>query len=161
VLRELNESDRNQAIELVNQFFRKVNGLTLDGLFQIRPRAATKFTDIYFKLLGSGKIYMKGIFEAEENSSNEELVSLVIGRVEEKPHLVEERSLFIDLTVTKLGQKKKGHMKRLLADVDLWCKEKKIPAIELRAILGNEEAIQFWDHSEFERFYIRYRKKVP
>lgn len=107
MLRELNESDRNQTIELVNQFFRKVNGLTLDGLFQIRPRAATKFTDIYFKLLGSGKVYMKGIFEAEENSQNEELVSLIIGRIEEKPHLTEERSLFIDLAVTKLGQKKK------------------------------------------------------
>jgi hypothetical protein len=154
VIRELIESDRNQAIELVNQFFRKINELPLDGIFQIRPRAATKFTDIYFKLLGSGKIYMKGFFEGEE------LVSLVIGRIEEKPHLVEEQSLFIDLAVTKNGKKKKGYMKSLLADVDIWCKNKLIPIIELRAILGNTDAISFWDHSDFERFYIRYRKKV-
>jgi len=154
VIRELIEGDRNQAIELVNQFFRKINELPLDGIFQIRPRAATKFTDIYFKLLGSGKIYMKGFFEGEE------LVSLVIGRIEEKPHLVEEQSLFIDLAITKNGKKKKGYMKALLADVDIWCKNKLIPIIELRAILGNTDAISFWDHSDFERFYIRYRKKV-
>lgn len=153
MIRELTEADRNQTIELVNQFFRMINKLTLDEVFKIRPRAATKFTDIYSKLLGTGKVYMKGWFEGEE------LTSLVIGRIEEKPHLVEERSLFIDLAVTKYGHKKKGYMKRLLNDVDLWCKEKEIPIIELRALVGNTEAISFWDHSEFERFYIRYRKK--
>ncbi|TGN20769.1 GNAT family N-acetyltransferase [Leptospira idonii] len=159
LLRELKESDRNQTIELVNQFFRLVNELSLDGVFSIRPRAATKFTDIYFKLLGSGKVYMKGIFE-KGPSQEEELVSLIIGRLEEKPHLVEERSLFIDLAVTKNGKKKKGYMKSLLADVDLWCKEKQILAIELRAILANTDAVSFWDHSDFERFYVRYRKLV-
>ena len=155
MLRELTEEDRNQTIELVNQFFRKVNDLTLDGVFQIRPRAATKFTDIYFKLVGSGKVYMKGVFEEQE------LVSLLIGRVEEKPHLVEEQSLFIDLAVTKNGKKKNGYMKTLLADVDEWCRSKNITVIELRAILENKEAIEFWDHSDFNRFYIRYRKLVP
>ncbi|MBM9545422.1 GNAT family N-acetyltransferase [Leptospira sp. 201903074] len=154
MIRDLNESDRNQTIELVNQFYRKVNELELDGLFRIRPRAATKFTDIYFKLIGTGKVYMRGVFQGEE------LVSLLIGRVEEKPHLEEERSLFIDLAVTKLGKKKKGYMKLLLEDVDRWCKEKSIPSIELRAILKNEEAVKFWDKSSFERFYIRYRKKI-
>lgn len=154
MIRDLNESDRNQTIELVNQFYRKVNELELDGLFRIRPRAATKFTDIYFKLIGTGKVYMRGSFEETE------LVSLLIGRVEEKPHLEEERSLFIDLAVTKLGQKEKGYMTSLLEDVDQWCKEKSIPAIELRAILQNEEAVRFWDKSSFERFYIRYRKRI-
>ncbi len=154
MLRELTEQDRNQTIELISQFFRKVNELDLDGLFQIRPRAATKFTDIYFKLLGSGKIYMKGVFDEAE------LVSLLIGRIEEKPHLTEEQSLFIDLAVTKNGKKKKGYMKTLLQDVDDWCRNKKIPSIELRAILANTEAVDFWDHSDFQRFYIRYRKTV-
>ncbi|XDD55026.1 GNAT family N-acetyltransferase [Leptospira sp. WS4.C2] len=154
MIRDLNESDRNQTIELVNQFYRKVNELELDGLFRIRPRAATKFTDIYFKLIGTGKVYMRGFFEESE------LVSLLIGRIEEKPHLEEERSLFIDLAVTKLGKKKKGYMTSLLEDVDQWCKEKSIPAMELRAILQNEEAIRFWDKSSFERFYIRYRKRI-
>ncbi|PJZ85296.1 GNAT family N-acetyltransferase [Leptospira harrisiae] len=154
MIRDLTESDRNQTIELVNQFYRKVNELELDGLFRIRPRAATKFTDIYFKLIGTGKVYMRGFF------ADSELVSLLIGRVEEKPHLEEERSLFIDLAVTKLGKKKKGYMSALLKDVDLWCKKKSIPAIELRAILQNEEAVKFWDKSPFERFYIRYRKRV-
>lgn len=154
MIRDLNESDRNQTIELVNQFYRKVNELELDGLFRIRPRAATKFTDIYFKLIGTGKVYMRGSFEETE------LVSLLIGRVEEKPHLEEERSLFIDLAVTKLGKKKKGYMTSLLEDVDQWCKEKSIPAIELRAILQNEEAVRFWDKSSFDRFYIRYRKRI-
>lgn len=51
-------------------------------------------------------------------------------------------------------------MTSLLLDVDLWCKEKSIPAMELRAILQNEEAIRFWDKSSFERFYIRYRKRI-
>ncbi|TGL59281.1 GNAT family N-acetyltransferase [Leptospira ognonensis] len=153
-LRELTEEDRNQTIELVNQFFRKVNELELDGVFQIRPRAATKFTDIYFKLLGSGKVYMKGVF------AEAELVSLLIGRIEEKPHLTEEQSLFIDLAVTKNGKKKNGYMKALLADVDEWCRRKQIPTMELRAILANKEAIDFWDHSEFERFYVRYRKTI-
>lgn len=155
MIRDLTEADRNQTIELVNQFFRKVNELELDGLFRIRPRAATKFTDIYFKLIGTGKVYMKGNFQ------DEELVSLVIGRIEEKPHLEEERSLFIDLAVTKLGKKKKGYMSKLLKDVDQWCLEKNIPSIELRAILKNEEAIQFWNQSSFEPFYIRYRKRLP
>lgn len=154
MIRDLLESDRNQTIELVNQFFRKVNELELDGLFRIRPRAATKFTDIYFKLIGTGKVYMRGYFLEDE------LVSLVIGRIEEKPHLEEERSLFIDLAVTKLGKKKNGYMSALLKDVDIWCLEKNIPAIELRAILKNEEAIQFWNKSSFEPFYIRYRKRV-
>ncbi|MCU0824722.1 MAG: GNAT family N-acetyltransferase [Leptospira sp.] len=154
MIRDLNDSDRNQAIELVNQFFRQVNELELDGLFQIRPRAATKFTDIYFKLIGTGKVYMRGFFLSDE------LVSLLIGRVEEKPHLTEERSLFIDLAVTKLGKKKKGYMKSLLQDVETWCKNQMIPSIELRAILENKEAIEYWDKSSFERFYIRYRKKV-
>lgn len=154
MIRDLFESDRNQTIELVNQFFRKVNELELDGLFRIRPRAATKFTDIYFKLIGTGKVYMRGYFLEDE------LVSLVIGRIEEKPHLEEERSLFIDLAVTKLGKKKKGYMSALLKDVDLWCLEKNISAIELRAILKNEEAIQYWNKSSFEPFYIRYRKRV-
>lgn len=154
MIRDLLESDRNQTIELVNQFFRKVNEFELDGLFRIRPRAATKFTDIYFKLIGTGKVYMRGYFLEDE------LVSIVIGRIEEKPHLEEERSLFIDLAVTKLGKKKNGYMSALLKDVDLWCLEKNIPAIELRAILKNEEAIQFWNKSSFEPFYIRYRKRV-
>jgi len=154
VIHDLEDKDRNQAIELVNQFFRKVNELELDGLFQIRPRAAAKFTDIYFKLIGTGKVYMRGFFISEE------LLSLLIGRIEEKPHLVEERSLFIDLAVTKLGDKKKGYMKSLLADVEVWCKDQRIPSIELRAILQNKEAIEYWDKSSFERFYIRYRKKV-
>ncbi|MDF3819328.1 GNAT family N-acetyltransferase [Leptospira sp. 96542] len=154
MLRDINENDRNQTIELVNQFFRKVNALELDGLFRIRPRAATKFTDIYFKLQHTGRVYMRGVF------ADEELVSLIIARVEEKPHLDEETSLFIDLAVTKLGHKKNGYMKLLLNDIKEWCKQKSIPSIELRAILKNEEAVKFWDHAGFERFYIRYRKKL-
>ncbi|GBF49934.1 acetyltransferase [Leptospira ryugenii] len=99
-------------------------------------------------------MYLRGVFVGEE------LCSLLLGRIEEKPHLVEEVSFFIDLAVTKNGKKKSGYMKALLADLNLWCQNKQIPSIELRAILANQDAISFWDHSEFERFYIRYRKRV-
>nr|WP_244594306.1 hypothetical protein [Leptospira ryugenii] len=102
----------------------------------------------------TGKVYLRGVFVGEE------LCSLLLGRIEEKPHLVEEVSFFIDLAVTKNGKKKSGYMKALLADLNLWCQNKQIPSIELRAILANQDAISFWDHSEFERFYIRYRKRV-
>ncbi len=155
MIRDLDIADRNQTIELVHQFFRYVNTLDLDGLFQIRPRAATKFSDIYFKLQGTGKVYMRGFWEGEE------LASLLIGRVEEKPHLEEERSLFLDLAVTKLGKKKKGYMKALLSDAESWCLENSIPSMELRVLLANQPAVDFWDHSSFERFYLRYRKVVP
>lgn len=154
MIRDLDIPDRNEAIELVNQFFRFVNSLTLDGLFQIRPKAGAKFTDIYFKLQGSGKVYMRGYWEGEE------LASLLIGRVEEKPHLVEERSLFLDLAVTKNGKKKKGYMKALLLDAEVWCLSNQIPSMELRVLLKNTPAVSFWDNSSFERFYLRYRKVV-
>lgn len=154
MIRTIEEADRNQTIELINQFFRKVNQLDMDGLFQIRPRAGAKYADIYLKLSETDKVYTKGYFAGGE------LVSLLLARVEEKPHLVEERSMFIDLAVTKQGHKKKGYMSFLLKDIESWCSQKKIPTIELRALLANEEAISYWDHSEFERFYIRYRKKV-
>ncbi|MCC6276013.1 MAG: GNAT family N-acetyltransferase, partial [Leptospiraceae bacterium] len=82
-VQNLGSEKRNEIIELTNQFFRKVNSMQLDGLFEIRPRAAAKMTDVYLKLSESGKILLIG---ALDDTSNE-LLSLLIGRVEENPYL--------------------------------------------------------------------------
>ncbi len=153
---KLNFDKRNEIIELTNQFFSQVNSMQLDGLFEIRPRAAAKMTDVYLKLSGSGKVLLIG---AIENSSNE-LLSLLIGRVEEKPYLKEERVLFIDLAVTKLGKKQKGFMKSLVEYAENWARENKIKAIELRAISENTEAVDYWKKRGYSDFYIRFRKRT-
>lgn len=152
---DLGWDDRNESIELVNQFFKKVNSLSLDGLFQIRPRAATKFVDIYLKLAGTDKVLFRGI-----RSQEGELVSLLIARIEEKPFLEEDKTLFVDIAVTKNGQKKKGYMTKLLESAEEWASQNGILSIELRAIRENEEAVNYWTDMGFEEFYIRFRKKL-
>ena len=149
------ENDREEVIELVGQFFRKINSLDLDGLFQIRPRAATKFVDIYLKLAGTDKVVFRG-FRTEE----EELVSVIIARVEDKPFLVEERTLYIDIAVTKNGRKKKGYMSLLLESVTEWAQASGIQSLELRAISANQEAMDYWRSQGFQEFYVRFRKKI-
>ncbi len=93
---------REASIELVNQFFRLINSLQLDGIFKIRPRAGTKMIDVYLKLKGTGKVLLLGGFLGDE------LVSLLIARTEDKPYLEEQKTLFIDLAVTKRGKQKSG-----------------------------------------------------
>lgn len=145
---------RNEAIELVNQFFRKINSLPLDGIFKVKPRAAAKMVDIYYKLQGTDKVLFIGALE------NDELVSLLIARIEEKPYLEEEKVLYIDLAVTKLGKMKKGHMNLLLDYAEEWAKKKKIKIIELRALTENRDAVRFWRNRGYDDFYIRFRKAV-
>ncbi len=159
-LLDLGWEDREESIELVNQFFRKVNSLNLDGLYAIKPRAATKFVDLYLKLSRTDKVYFRGIRVQQDESSRAELVSLLIARIEEKPFLKEERTLYVDIAVTKGGKKKKGYMGILLADLEKWAKEHSIPSIELIAICENTEAVQFWKNKGFHEFYIRYRKPL-
>ena len=137
---------RAQAIELVNQFFRQVNAMKLDGVFKIKPRAAVKMVDIYLKLQGTGKVVFVGAFE------DDELVSLLIART--------EKILYIDLAVTKRGRMKKGYMHSLLDYTESWAKKKKIPVIELRAITENRDAVRFWSNRGYSDFYIRFRKIV-
>lgn len=153
---KLKSDRRNEIIELTNQFFKQVNKMQLDGLFEIRPRAAAKMTDVYLQLSGSEKVLLVG---AIDNSTNE-LLSLLIGRVEEKPYLKEERVLFIDLAVTKLGQKQKGYMKSLVEYAENWARENAIQAIELRAISENTEAVHYWKNRGYSDFYIRFRKRT-
>ncbi len=153
-VRQILPDHREAVIELVNQFFRMVNQLPLDGIFQIRPRAAAKMVDIYLKLRATDKVVFIGGF------LNEELVSILIARVEEKPYLTEEKNLFIDLAVTKQGKRKSGYMKPLVEETFRWAKEKEILAIELRAISENVAAVEFWKKMGFNPFYIRFRKTV-
>ena len=148
----IDESRRNEAIELVNQFFRQVNNMQLDGIFKIRPRAAAKMTDIYLKLVGAGNVVFIGM------DVDDELTALLIARVEDKPFLEEERVLFIDLAVTKKGKMKKGYMKQLVRYTENWAKERNIQSIELRAITENDEAVKFWKKMGYTDFYIRFRK---
>lgn len=145
---------RTQAIELVNQFFRQINAMKLDGIFKVKPRAAAKMVDIYLKLQGTGKVVFVGAIE------DSELVSLLIARIEERPHLEEEKILYIDLAVTKRGRMKKGYMHALLDHTEAWAKKKKIPVIELRALTENRDAVRFWANRGYSDFYIRFRKVV-
>ncbi|TGK56099.1 GNAT family N-acetyltransferase [Leptospira wolffii] len=145
---------REETIEIVNQFFRMLNQLPLDGIFRVRPRAATKMVDIYLKLRGTEKIVFIGGFLEEE------LVSILIARVEEKPYLEEEKNLFIDLAVTKQGKRKSGFMRPLVEETFRWAKENGIQAVELRAVTRNEGAVEFWKKMGFDPFYIRFRKSV-
>lgn len=145
---------RTQAIELVNQFFRQINAMKLDGVFKVKQRAAVKMVDIYLKLQGTGKVVFVGIVEGEE------LVSLLIARTEERPHLEEEKILYIDLAVTKRGRMKKGYMHSLLDYTESWARKKKIPVLELRALTDNRDAIRFWANRGYSDFYIRFRKII-
>jgi len=154
-VQSLGFEDREESIELVNQFFKKINSLDLDGLFKIRPRAATKFVDIYLKLAGTNRVLVQGY-----RDESGELVSLLIARVEEKPFLQEERTVYIDIAVTKRGRKKKGYMTALLESAENWTKELGIKTMELRAIKANEEAMEYWKSKDFEEFYVRFRKKL-
>jgi hypothetical protein len=152
---KLGFEDREESIELVNQFFKKINSLDLDGLFKIRPRAAAKFVDIYLKLAGTNRVLVQGY-----RDESGELVSLLIARIEEKPFLQEERTVYIDIAVTKRGQKKKGYMTSLLKSAEQWTKEQGIQSMELRAIKANEEAMDYWKSKDFEEFYVRFRKRL-
>jgi GNAT superfamily N-acetyltransferase len=145
---------RTQAIELVNQFFRQLNAMKLDGVFKVKPRAAAKMVDIYLKLQGTGKVVFVGAV------IDKELVSLLIARTEERPHLEEEKIVYIDLAVTKRGRMKKGYMHALLDYTEAWAKKKKIPVIELRALTDNRDAVRFWANRGYSDFYIRFRKLV-
>lgn len=145
---------RTQAIELVNQFFRQLNAMKLDGVFKVKPRAAAKMVDIYLKLQGTGKVVFVGAV------IDKELVSLLIARTEERPHLEEEKIVYIDLAVTKRGRMKKGYMHALLDYTEVWAKKKKIPVIELRALTDNRDAVRFWANRGYSDFYIRFRKLV-
>lgn len=145
---------RSQAIELVNQFFRQINAMKLDGVFKVKPRAAAKMVDIYLKLQGTGKVVFVGAVEEGE------LVSLLIARTEERPHLEEERILYIDLAVTKRGRMKKGYMHSLLDYTESWAKKKKISVLELRALTDNRDAVRFWANRGYSDFYIRFRKII-
>lgn len=153
-IREIEEAHRLAVIELVHQFFKQVNSLELDGLFRIRPRAAKKFTDLYYKLQGTGKVYFFGAFLEQE------LVAITIARREEKPYLVEEKTLFVDLCVVKNGHKRKGVMTTLVNHLEHWAKEQGYPSLELRAITKNAEAVEFWRHMGYDPFFIRYRKRL-
>jgi GNAT superfamily N-acetyltransferase len=150
----IDTKQRTQAIELVNQFFRQINAMKLDGIFKIKPRAAAKMVDIYLKLQGTGKVVFAGVVEGVE------LVSLIIARTEDRPYLEEEKILYIDLAVTKRGRMKKGYMHALLDYTEAWAKKKKIPIIELRALTENRDAVRFWANRGYSDFYIRFRKKV-
>ncbi|EMN49284.1 acetyltransferase, GNAT family [Leptospira interrogans str. L1207] len=143
---------REASIELVNQFFRLINSLQLDGIFKIRPRAGTKMIDVYLKLKGTGKALLLGGFLGDE------LVSLLIARTEDKPYLEEQKTLFIDLAVTKRGKQKSGYMKPLVLACESWAKDQEFKSIELRAIVENENAVSFWKTMGYDPFYIRFRK---
>lgn len=150
----LGESWRNAMIELVNQFFQQINSYQLDGIFKVKPNAARKMVDIYLKLANSEKSLVLGwVIEKE-------LVAMVLARIEEKPYLVEEKVLYIDLAITKKGKRSKGYMQSLLCAVEEWTRNKKIPIIELRALIENKEAISFWRKQGYQDFYIRFRKKI-
>lgn len=153
-VKQIDESRREEIIELINQFYKKINSLTLDGIFKVKKKAATKMVDVYLKIQGTGKLHIAGVLE------NDALVSLAITRIEERPFLEEEKIAFIDLAVTKQSKKNKGYMKLLIDHIDVWAKQKDIKIIELRAIKENEEAVKYWKNRGFDDFYIRYRKKV-
>lgn len=128
---------REASIELVNQFFRLINSLQLDGIFKIRPRAGTKMIDVYLKLKGTGKVLLLGGFLGDE------LVSLLIARTEDKPYLEEQKTLFIDLAVTKRGKQKSGYMKPLVLACESWAKDQEFKSIELRAIIETKTQFHF------------------
>ncbi len=150
----ITEKWRNPAIELVNQFFSQINSYTLDGIFQVKPKAATKMVDIYLKLSES----QKAIFVGWEKEA--ELKAIILARIEEKPYLKEERVLYIDLAVTKRGARNQGYMSSLLEYVENWTRKKNIYIIELRALIENKPAIQYWRSKGYKDFYIRFRKNL-
>ena len=150
----IEEEYRLQSIELLNQFFKKINSFPLDGVFKVKPKAATKMVDSFLKLVGSGKVVFAGIVV------NKELVSMLIARIEERPFLQEEKILYIDIAVTKNGHYKKGYMNSLLDYTEKWALKKEIKVLELRTLSENTDAIQFWKNRNYTDFYIRFRKNI-
>jgi hypothetical protein len=155
-IKEILPEHREQVIIILNQFTTYINSLALDGVFSIKKRFATKMTDIYLKLSGTKKVVFIGAFRKD----TDELVSVLIARVEDKPFLKEEKVLFIDLAVTKKGREKNGYMGLLVNYTENWAKENSIQAIELRAITANEQALRYWESKKYSPFYIRYRKTL-
>lgn len=150
----IQEIHRDQAIILLNQFFNLINTLPLDGIFEVRPNAARKMIDTFLKLQGTDKVCFAGVF------NDQELLSMIIGRIEERPFLKEEKILYIDTAVTKKGHMKKGYMSELVKYAENWCRKRNVTVMELRALKANSPAVAHWKNSGFEEFYIRFRRKV-
>jgi GNAT superfamily N-acetyltransferase len=153
-IRNIDESLRKQSIELLNQFFKQINSYPLDGIFKVKPRAATQMVDSFLKLSGSGKVLFIGVV------LDSELTSMLIARIEERPFLLEEKILYVDIAVTKNGHLKKGYMKSLLGYAEEWAQKKDIPILELRTLTANQDAIRFWNKQNYKEFYIRFRKTI-
>lgn len=148
----IEESMRKQAIDLLNEFFKKINSFSLDGVFKVKPKAASRMIDAFLKLSGTGKILMIGLI------NDNQILSMMIARVEERPYMQEEKILYIDIAVTKNGYNKKGYMNQLISYAEAWALKKDIKVIELRTLLENTEAIRFWRNRGYNDFYIRFRK---
>ena len=110
--------------------------------------------DSFLKLSGSGKVLFIGVV------LDSELTSMLIARIEERPFLLEEKILYVDIAVTKNGHLKKGYMKSLLGYAEEWAQKKDIQILELRTLTANQDAIRFWNKQNYKEFYIRFRKTI-
>jgi GNAT superfamily N-acetyltransferase len=154
LIKEVDHTEREQAIDLLNQFFKLVNSFKLDGVFQVKKNGATKMIDLYLKLKDNGKILFLGYF------LNNQLIAMVLCKVEDRPFLYEEKILYIDIAITRQGHRNQGYMKELLSSTEEWARKKNIKIIELRALTENKDAIRYWNSQDFKEFYIRFRKSI-
>jgi len=51
-------------------------------------------------------------------------------------------------------------MSALLEYVENWTRKKNIYIIELRALIENKPALQYWRSKGYKDFYIRFRKNL-
>ncbi|MDX1958089.1 MAG: GNAT family N-acetyltransferase [Leptospiraceae bacterium] len=152
---EIDEELRNEAIFILNQFFKQVNSYKSDGLFKVKPRASTKLVDLFLKLKESKKVFFYGIINEKK-----QILSMLIAKVEERPFLEEEKIVYLEYAITRKGFEKLGLMKKLLAELEKWTKKKSIAVIELRALSENVEAVSFWKKQNYTDFYVRFRKRI-
>jgi GNAT superfamily N-acetyltransferase len=154
IIKQLNETHSEKVTKLLGEFRDHINSIIVDPIFQLKPRSSSKMAEIFLKLSHSGKVYAFGTFEGDN------ITAILLGRVEDKPYLVEEKTLFLDVAVTHKNKKNQGFMKNLVHHAEAWTKENHIPSIELRAICTNENAVGFWKKMGYNPFYIRFRKVI-
>jgi GNAT superfamily N-acetyltransferase len=153
-IQQLNESHSERVTKLLGEFRDHINSIVVDPIFQLKPRSSSKMAEVFLKLSQSGKVYAYGSFLGDQISA------ILLGRIEDKPYLVEEKTLFLDVAVTHKNKQNQGMMKSLVLHAEEWAKQNNIPSIELRAICTNESAVNFWKKMGYNPFYLRFRKVI-
>ena len=118
--------DRNQAIEILNSYFKQMNFINKPTSYIFKPKAAKQFIDIYYRLQETQRVYFKALYQ------DNEILSMLLCRTEKNPFVEKEKFIFIEFAITKTAHRKKGYMKHLLEDLEKFAIEQEISNLQLK-----------------------------